>query len=121
MKTFLLYLSDLVGLKSEMKMDSVYIVVVESERKKLGIIVNNLIGEQDIVIKALDEILQTNEGIAGASVLGDGSVALILDVNNLLKDTGKVNYTLGIPDLIPAEEKEKPVKLDDFYDNLNNS
>ena len=78
-------LSDLVGLEREDESNELYIVVVSFERRKVGLVVNNLIGEQDIVIKALDEVLKNNEGIAGATVLGDGRIALILDTSTLVK------------------------------------
>jgi two-component system chemotaxis sensor kinase CheA len=81
----IIYLSDLVGLERENEEDELYIVVVSFERRKIGLVVNNLIGEQDIVIKALDEVLKNNEGIAGATVLGDGKIALILDTSTLVK------------------------------------
>lgn len=81
----IIYLSDLVGLEREREEEELYIVVVSFERRKIGLVVNNLIGEQDIVIKALDEVLKNNEGIAGATVLGDGKIALILDTSTLVK------------------------------------
>ncbi|MBP7553159.1 MAG: chemotaxis protein CheA [Spirochaetes bacterium] len=81
----IIYLSDLVGLEREQEEEELYIVVVSFERRKIGLVVNNLIGEQDIVIKALDEVLKNNEGIAGATVLGDGKIALILDTSTLVK------------------------------------
>ncbi len=51
----------------------------------MGLSVDRAIGTQDVVIKALTENLYGMEGLAGASILGDGSVSLMLDVAALLK------------------------------------
>ena len=55
----------------------------EGRINNLGIVVNNIIGEQDIVVKPLGLMVRRVRGIAGATILGDGRVALILDVANL--------------------------------------
>jgi chemotaxis protein histidine kinase CheA len=65
--------------------DDVHVVVLQGEGREIGIIVNGLIGSQDIVIKSLEDDLVDGQGIAGASILGDGTVALILDVGELCK------------------------------------
>jgi len=64
---------------------SVTIVICGSEGRELGIVVDDLLGEQDVVIKSLTENFQNVNGIAGASILGDGRVSLILDVAALLE------------------------------------
>ena len=61
-----------------------YIVIVGSQNKKIGIMVDALIGEEDVVIKPLRDQFTNSPGIAGASILGDGSVSLIIDVSQLL-------------------------------------
>ncbi len=61
------------------------VVIVGSEGREIGIVVNDLLGEQDVVIKSLTENFQNIDGIAGASILGDGRVSLILDVTALLQ------------------------------------
>lgn len=53
--------------------------------KKIGIMVDALIGEEDVVIKPLRDQFTQSPGIAGASILGDGSVSLIIDVSQLLE------------------------------------
>ena len=55
-----------------------------SEEKKIGLIVDSLIGEEDVVIKPLKDRFTNSPGIAGATILGDGKVALIIDVSQLL-------------------------------------
>lgn len=49
-----------------------------------GLVVDNLIGQQEIVIKSLGKYIDNNKLISGATILGDGEVALILDVNTLM-------------------------------------
>ncbi len=62
-----------------------FIVIVGSQEKKIGIMVDGLIGEEDVVIKPLRDQFTNSPGIAGASILGDGSVSLIIDVSQLLE------------------------------------
>ena len=62
-----------------------FIVIVGSQEKKIGIMVDALIGEEDVVIKPLRDQYTMSPGIAGASILGDGSVSLIIDVSQLLE------------------------------------
>ncbi len=59
------------------------VVVVRVGRNKIGFIVDALVGQQEIVIKSLGKVLSKIKGIAGATILGDGNVALILDVGSL--------------------------------------
>ncbi len=61
-----------------------FIVVVGSSDKMVGILVDSLIGEEDVVIKPLKDRFTNTPGIAGATILGDGTIALIIDVNQLL-------------------------------------
>ncbi len=61
-----------------------FIVVVGSEDKKIGLMVDALIGEEDVVIKPLRDKYTATPGVAGATILGDGSVSLIVDVSQLL-------------------------------------
>ncbi len=63
--------------------DEYPVVVVRTGRTRVGFIVSELIGQQDIVIKSLGRFLSKIKGIAGATILGDGNVALILDVAGL--------------------------------------
>ena len=61
-----------------------YVVVVGSAEKQGGVVVDRLLGQQEVVIKALDEYLGDLPGLAGGAVLGDGRIALILDIASLL-------------------------------------
>ena len=63
---------------------SLTVVIVAKGDKKVGLVVSNLIGQQEIVIKPLGKYININKIISGATILGDGEVALILDVNTLV-------------------------------------
>ena len=80
----LLRLSRLFGIPVTQHSDFAYVVIVGTAEKKIGLMVDSLIGEEDVVIKPLKDQFTNSPGIAGASILGDGSVSLIIDVNQLL-------------------------------------
>mgnify|MGYP000968170692 FL=1 len=61
------------------------VIIVEIRGQKVGFIVEDLIGQQEIVIKSLSGIVSDIRGIAGATVLGNGNVALILDNSTLIR------------------------------------
>jgi len=61
------------------------IAIVENGGQKVGLIVDELYGQQQVVIKSLEVNFKRIEGFAGATILGDGSVALILDIAGLMK------------------------------------
>lgn len=65
--------------------DELYIVIVQIGEKRAGFIVDALIGQQEIVIKSMGKLLGGIRCIAGATILGDGQVALILDVGVLMQ------------------------------------
>ncbi|KRT57825.1 chemotaxis protein CheW, partial [endosymbiont of Ridgeia piscesae] len=61
------------------------LVVVEGEGRHCGLFVDDLLGQQQVVIKSLEANYKKVEGISGATILGDGSVALIIDIPGLLR------------------------------------
>jgi len=65
------------------KKKSITCVITKKGEKLSAFIVDSLIGQQEIVIKSLGTVLSGVKYIAGATILGDGNVALILDVNSL--------------------------------------
>ena len=81
----ILRLNRLFNIKDTSKNDYCFIVIVGSQEKKIGVMVDALVGEEDVVIKPLRDQFTTSPGIAGASILGDGSVSLIIDVSQLLE------------------------------------
>ena len=64
--------------------ENLTVVIVQKGDKTAGLVIDNLIGQQEIVIKSLGEYISTTKLISGATILGDGEVALILDVNTLM-------------------------------------
>lgn len=64
---------------------SSHVVVVNAGGRHVGFVVDQLIGQEEVVIKALGAKLQGMEGLAGATITGDGKIALILDVPGLMK------------------------------------
>jgi two-component system chemotaxis sensor kinase CheA len=61
------------------------VVVVENEGRQKGLMVDDLLGKQEVVIKNLGEKLKNVEGVAGATIMGDGRVGLILDVHGIFE------------------------------------
>lgn len=65
--------------------DKGHVVVVQIGTQQVGFVVDALIGQEEVVIKPLDALLQGTPGMAGATITSDGGIALILDVPSLLK------------------------------------
>lgn len=70
------------------KIEESLLVVVESDGEKVGVVVDDLEAQQQVVIKSLEQNYQRIEGVSGATILGNGTVALILDVPGLVKIAG---------------------------------
>jgi two-component system, chemotaxis family, sensor kinase CheA len=76
------------GMRSDRDSDSRFVVLCEAEGGvKVALVVDDIIGQQQVVIKSLEENFQSIEGIAGGTILGDGNVALIVDVQGLKSST----------------------------------
>ena len=61
-------------------------VIVESDSERIGIMIDELIGQQQIVIKSIDNFITDSRAISGATILGDGRVALIVDIHGLVEE-----------------------------------
>ena len=82
-------LGDILGTEDlERDRDEYPVVVVKIGKNKIGFIVSQLIGQQEIVIKSLGKFLAKIDGITGGTILGDGNVALILDVASFYSTKG---------------------------------
>ncbi|MGX5913408.1 chemotaxis protein CheA [Aliidiomarina sp. Khilg15.8] len=66
-----------------------HVVVVQLGTQQVGFVVDGLIGQEEVVIKPLDSLLQGTPGMAGATITSDGGIALILDISSLLKHYAK--------------------------------
>ena len=64
--------------------EDITVVIVSKGDKLAGLVVDSLIGQLEIVIKSLGKYINSNKMISGATILGDGSVALIIDANTLV-------------------------------------
>jgi len=80
----LIRLNRLFGIQTDENKERHYVVIVGTGDKKMGLMIDSLIGEEDVVIKPLKDKYTNVPGIAGATILGDGTVALIIDVSQLL-------------------------------------
>ncbi len=116
----LLRLSRFVGLKSGLKKDEkIPVVVVQYGNRKIGLMVDYLEGKLEIVIKSLEHNYKTVGGLAGASILGDGSICLILDVaamiNKTIADQDRLTRVDFDMDLLDEEADVEEVEdIEDF-------
>ncbi len=65
--------------------ESGLLVIVEADGKRVGVLVDDLLAQQQVVIKSLESNFKAVPGLAGATILGDGTVALIIDVPGLIR------------------------------------
>lgn len=77
------------GSTKKIKREQGHVVIVQLGTQQVGFVVDSLIGQEEVVIKPLDALLQGTPGMAGATITSDGGIALILDVPNLLKHYAK--------------------------------
>ncbi|TMP74123.1 chemotaxis protein CheA [Pseudoalteromonas sp. S1608] len=69
-------------------LDKTLLVVVENDNQKVGVLVDDLLSQQQVVIKSLEANYHKVDGVSGATILGDGRVSLILDISGLIKLSG---------------------------------
>ncbi len=81
----ILRLWEVLGIEHDESFTEINVVVVKIGNKKYGIAVDTLIGQEDIVIKSLGKMFTDVKVFSGGATLGDGSIALILDVTNLVE------------------------------------
>ncbi len=91
-----LRLHKIFGLQTDVtRFEDGLLVVVEAERKRVGLFVDELLGQQQVVIKSLEKNFRKVDALSGATILGDGTVALIMDVASLIRqhllNQGKIN------------------------------
>jgi two-component system chemotaxis sensor kinase CheA len=91
-----------------------YVVVLGLGTQKLGLIVDTLVGQEEIVIKSLGEYLKGIEGIAGATIRGDGGVTLIVDVVALIDIAKNVKSTVMVKSSSPELISHEKTKASDY-------
>ncbi len=116
------YLGELLNFVENMSFESggindIPIIVVNYSSMSVGVAVDKLIGKEEIVIKSLSKHYKEIEGLAGASILGDGRIALILDIDSLIKsyhgiDAVEAAYRKAMREAgkVMVEEVEHPVR-----------
>jgi two-component system chemotaxis sensor kinase CheA len=88
----LIHLKEIFNHGKRTQSDYYYVIIVGSDDNKIGLVVDGLIGEQDVVIKPLNSKFAVTEGIAGATILGDGRVSLIIDIPQLIKNIANTRH-----------------------------
>ena len=105
----LVKLSDIFGVKQVFDGgDQTYVVVIGVAEAKLGIIVDSLVGQEEIVIKSMGDYLQNIPGIAGATIRGDGRVTLIIDVGMMMEMAKDIKVDIKASMESSKSVKEKP-------------
>ena len=78
----------------ESEMDTEQVIVVSYEDKQIGLVVDEVIGEYQAVLKTLGKLYKKQEIISGATILGDGTVALVLDTNKIINQFSQVKLNI---------------------------
>ncbi len=91
-----------------------YVVVLGLGTSKLGLIVDTLVGQEEIVIKSLGDYLKGIEGVAGATIRGDGGVTLIVDVVALMSMARDVKASTMIDNSAENESTKEKTKASDY-------
>ena len=81
-------LHEMFGVSRDHQSDRGIIVVIEGDGRRAGLLVDDLLGQQQVVIKSLETNYGHIDGVSGATILGDGSVALILDLPGIIRRAG---------------------------------
>jgi two-component system chemotaxis sensor kinase CheA len=104
----LVKLGDIFGVENIIEAtEHVYVVVIGLAEKKIGVIVDNLVGQEEIVIKSLGDYLKGIEGIAGATIRGDGKVTLIIDIAALMQLAKNIKVNIAEQQIAQVESKSK--------------
>ena len=94
----LAYLSDILGVeRSHIPKNKYYVIIVGAGEQRVGLVVDHLLGQEEVVIKSIGPFFEDVNLIAGATIMGDGSVVLILDIGNILQQINrKPTFARGI-------------------------
>jgi two-component system chemotaxis sensor kinase CheA len=88
----LLDLAQTFQIPNERTNDECYVVVVAIGAQRFGVVVDRLRAQEEVVIKSLGDFLANVQGVAGATITGDGKVVLILDMSDLVKDVPGTSF-----------------------------
>lgn len=113
----LVRLADIFGVDSVFdNSEQAYVVVIGLAENKIGVIVDFLIGQEEVVIKSLGSYLKGTEGIAGATIRGDGRVTLIVDIAAMMQMAKQVK--VSVTKLAQENEKKKEKNSPSDYNVL---
>lgn len=87
------------------------LVLLEADGKKSALFIDRLVGQQQVVIKSLETNFKKIQGVSGATIMGDGSVALILDVPALIQMGQTANYITGAQAFANNSNKSVPTLM----------
>ncbi len=106
----LVHLADLFDVERVFSMgEHAYVVIIGIAETKIGLIVDSLVGQEEVVIKSLGEYLKGIEGIAGATIRGDGRVTLIVDVGAIMDMAKNVKSSMqNLEESTEKAEKNSP-------------
>ena len=76
--------------KERAETGKMFVVVISTGERKFGLVVDHLVGEEELVIKAMDDHLVATDLVSGASILGDGTVVLILNLSSVVAKLGRL-------------------------------
>lgn len=76
--------------KDQGETGKMFVVVISTGERKFGLVVDHLVGEEELVIKAMDDHLVATDLVSGASILGDGTVVLILNLSSVVAKLGRL-------------------------------
>lgn len=109
----LVRLADVFNVKQVFESDTqAYVVIIGVAEAKLGVIIDTLVGQEEIVIKSMGEYLQNIPGIAGATIRGDGRVTLIVDVGSMMNLAKQIKTDIKAQ--IESEAKKAKEKPSDY-------
>ena len=106
-------LSDVFGVEQVLETEEfAYVVMIGAAESKIGVIVDSLYGQEEIVIKSLGDYLDGIEGIAGATIRGDGNVTLIVDIVALFDMAKNISIDISADIDQNSENKKKESPAD---------
>lgn len=109
----LVRLADVFNVKQVFESDTqAYVVIIGVAEAKLGVIIDTLVGQEEIVIKSMGDYLQNIPGIAGATIRGDGRVTLIVDVSSMMNLAKQIKTDIKAQ--IESEAKKAKEKPSDY-------
>ena len=82
-------LSSLFNVRSDKDSNKSFVVIVETDGQRTGFVVDELLGQEEVVIKPLEDYVQEKSGFSGATIVGEGQISLILDIYELVKMTAR--------------------------------